>query len=57
MIDKNIKSISQLAVKTLIPRTTINDWFLMIKTPSIYYVVELAEFFGVTTDYLLGLEN
>lgn len=57
MIDKNIKSIAQLAIQTSIPRTTINDWFLKLKLPRLDYVIVIAKFFNVSLDYLVGLEN
>ncbi len=40
-----------------IPRSTISDWLLMKRRPIIDNLPKIALFFGVSTDYLLGLEN
>ncbi len=42
---------------TGIPRTSISNWLNGRRTVQIEALVQLALFFGVTTDYLLGLEN
>ena len=57
MIDKNIKTIADLSRHLSIPRTTLNDWFLKLKLPRLDYLIEVAKFFNVSLDYLVGLEN
>ena len=42
---------------TGIPRTSISNWINGRRTVQIEALVQLALFFGVSTDYLLGLEN
>lgn len=50
-------SIAQLSQKINIPKSTINCWLLKIRSPQIDSLVAIAEYFGVTTDYLLGRED
>lgn len=38
-------------------RSGVNAWEMGLSVPSTQYIVELAKCFGVSTDYLLGLEN
>ena len=40
-----------------IPYTTINSWMNLKRTPQIDSLDILADYFGVTVDYLLGREN
>lgn len=40
-----------------ISRSGVNAWEMGLTVPSTQYVVELAKFFGVSTDYLLGVEK
>ncbi len=56
MMEKNL-NIKELSAKTNIPRSTINGWTLKISRPQIEALCILADFFGVTTDYLLGRED
>nr|MBQ4455675.1 helix-turn-helix transcriptional regulator [Clostridia bacterium] len=37
-----------------IPSSTYSSWFTKDRYPSTEYVIKLAKYFGVTTDYLLG---
>lgn len=48
---------SELAKKLGITRSSVNAWELGISAPSTQYLVELSSFFGVSTDYLLGIEK
>lgn len=48
---------SELAKRIGITRSGVNAWEMGISTPSTQYVVELALFFGVSTDYLLDLNK
>ena len=56
MVEKNL-SIKKFASLINIPRTTINSWLLKIKSTNIHYLCDIADYFGVTTDYLLGRED
>ena len=47
---------STLARKIGITRSSVNAWEMGISTPSTQYLIQLAEIFNVSTDYLLGLE-
>ena len=53
------KSLSQsaLSVDTAIPVTSINGWLLQKRTIQIDALCKLADYFGVSVDYLLGREN
>lgn len=45
-----------VAKKLGITRSSVNAWEMGISTPSTMYLVELADLFSVSTDYLLGRE-
>ena len=65
MISKRIyelrkeKNISQggLAKVIGVTQKAIDFWEKGINEPKATYIINLAKFFGVTSDYLLGLEN
>ena len=65
MIDQKIKILrekrgitqSELAKKLGITRSGVNAWEMGISVPSTQYIVILAKFFNVSTDYLLGLSD
>ena len=40
-----------------ITRSGVNAWEMGISVPSTQYIVELAQIFQVSTDYLLGVER
>lgn len=48
---------SALAKKLGITRSGVNAWEMEISVPSTQYIVILAKFFNVSTDYLLGLSD
>lgn len=48
---------SNLAKELKYTQTTIAKWESGDRTPKINDIVALAKFFGVTTDYLLGVED
>ena len=48
---------TQLAEKLCTTQDTISLWELEKSYPDIFAVKQLALIFGVTTDYLLGLED
>lgn len=53
------KGLSQadLAKRLGISRSSVNAWELGISLPSTQYIVELANVFKVSTDYLLCVDN
>lgn len=65
MIAERIKELRQnanltqteLAKRLGLTRSSINAWEMGISTPSTQYIVELANLFHVSTDYLLGVQN
>ena len=54
--EKNLTQ-SQLAKHIQVTQKAIDFWEKSINEPKASYVIKLAKFFYVTTDYLLGLEN
>ena len=48
---------TELARRLGVTRSGVNAWEMGISIPSTQYVVELAQFFGVSTDFLFGLES
>lgn len=51
------KTQSDIAKQLGITRSSVNAWEMGISIPSTSYIIELAKLFGVSTDYLLGLDN
>lgn len=47
----------KLSDLTGIPRTSISNWLNGRRTVQIEALAKIALYFGVTTDYLLGIEN
>lgn len=54
--EKNISQ-SVLAQKIGVSQKAIDYWERGINEPKATYIVRLADFFDVSTDYLLGREN
>lgn len=48
---------TDLAKKLGITRSGVNAWEMGISVPSTQYIVELANLFKVSTDYLLGMKS
>lgn len=48
---------TELSKKLGITRSSVNAWELGISVPSTQYIVELADIFKVSTDYLLCVET
>ena len=46
-----------LARRLGVTRSGVNAWEMGISVPSTQYIVELAQFFAVSSDYLLGLDD
>ncbi len=40
-----------------ITRSSVNAWEMGISVPSTQYIVEISQYFGVSTDYLLGVND
>ena len=47
----------EFAKQIKIPQATVNSWTTKRRTAGIDKLYRIAMFFGVTTDYLLGLED
>ena len=46
-----------LAKKVGVTRSAVNAWELGLSIPTTQYVAELAQFFHVSSDYILGLDK
>lgn len=65
MIDQKIKLLrekkgitqTELAKQLGITRSGVNAWEMGISTPSTHYIILLAKYFNVSSDYLLGLTD
>lgn len=55
--EKQNKTQSELAKQLGITRSSVNAWEMGISVPSTQYIVELAQIFHVSTDYLLGVNT
>lgn len=55
--EKSNKTQSELAKQLGITRSSVNAWEMGISVPSTQYIVELAQIFHVSTDYLLGVNT
>lgn len=50
-------SLKQLAKEIKVTDIAISRWERQLRLPNIENLTNLAKFFGVTTDYLVGLED
>lgn len=48
---------TQLAKAFNVTRSSVNAWEMGISVPSTQYIIELAKFFQISTDYLLGMKT
>jgi transcriptional regulator with XRE-family HTH domain len=55
--EQNKLTQSELSKKLGITRASVNAWEMGISVPSTQYIVELAQLFCVSTDYLLGVDS
>lgn len=55
-IDKNLSQV-ELANKLSVTKQSVSNWENGNIMPSIDMLMKIAVFFGVTTDYLLGLSD
>lgn len=54
LVEENDTNFGKLATKMSFPRTYMYDWIKDKTIPTIDYLLELSEYFGVSLDYLLG---
>ena len=47
----------QLAERLGITKSAVNAWEMGTNSPSLSYIIRLAQVFGVSTDYLLGVNE
>ena len=65
MIADNVKILRErknltqadLAKRLNITRSSVNAWEMGVSIPSTQYITELALLFGVSSDFLLGIET
>lgn len=55
--EQNKYTQSELAKILGITRSSVNAWEMGISVPSTQYVVELANIFKVSTDFILGVKS
>ena len=55
-VEKNLTQ-EQLANETGLGRCAISIWEIGKRIPSAQAIIVLAQYFGVSTDFLLGLED
>ena len=55
--DKNGFTQSELAKRVGLTRSAVNAWEMGGIIPSTEIIIKLAKIFGVTTDYLLGVDT
>ena len=48
---------AQLAKDLDVTRSSVNAWEMGLTMPSLSKLVELAQYFNVSTDYLIGLDT
>jgi len=48
---------ADLAKQLGITRSSVNAWEMGISVPSTQYIVEIANLFKVSTDYILGVDS
>lgn len=57
LLQKDGSNQTHVARETGIPQTTINAYLTSNSEPTVTRLVKLAEYFGVTTDYLTGISD
>lgn len=48
---------TQLAKKLGITRSSVNAWEMGLSVPSTQYIIDLAKYFKVSTDFILGVKT
>ena len=54
------KGLSQLQLSEDVPsakKSSISEWELKIRTPNLETTIDLAEFFGVSVGYMVGVDE
>jgi transcriptional regulator with XRE-family HTH domain len=54
LLEKNNITKNKMAVETGISSGLVGDWFAGRKQPSLKNAVKIADYFGVSIDYLVG---
>lgn len=57
MLDKGIKSHYEIFKATGVSQSSLSDWKKGKGTPGMANIVKLAEFFNVSTDYMMGIDK
>ncbi len=47
----------QLAKRLGVTKSAVNSWETGTNSPSLLYIIKLSQIFGVSTDYLLGVNE
>lgn len=55
-LEKNLSQ-KKLAQEICVTQKAIDFWEKGINEPKASYIIKLAKFFGVSSDYLLGIED
>ncbi|MEY8335526.1 helix-turn-helix transcriptional regulator [Lachnospiraceae bacterium 47-T17] len=55
--ETNSMTQNEVAKRLGITRSSVNAWEMGISVPSTMYIVELAQLFSVSADYILGLDS
>ena len=48
---------AELARKLSVTRSSVNAWEMGLSAPTAQYIIELANLFHCSADYILGLDN
>ncbi|MCM1545192.1 MAG: helix-turn-helix domain-containing protein [Ruminococcus sp.] len=48
---------TELAKRLSVTRSSVNAWEMALTVPTTYKLIEIAQLFHVTTDYLLGISS
>lgn len=55
--EANSMTQNEVAKRLSITRSSVNAWEMGISVPSTMYIVQLAQLFSVSADYILGLDS
>ena len=55
--EANSMTQNEVAKRLGITRSSVNAWEMGISVPSTMYIVQLAQLFSVSADYILGLDS
>jgi len=57
LLKENDLNIAKLSEAINIPRTSINNWLNQYRNPNLESLIKLSEFFQLSVDYLIGIED